>query len=793
MSATPIQQAKLRLPLPLLIQQLGLGEHTKKNAQCPFHDDKNPSFSVFQIAGAWFWKCHAGCGGGDEINFLEKYKGISLSDATKLYLEMAGCAPSRQTFCRKSNNGDSEPFDWLTCVNALTNERLKRLGNERWYSRAFCSWLRENHLVGLFNRCIALPVHNNGTVVGVHYCLEDGSWRYNERVSKTALLIIGDLASATQVHVFESQWDMFAFMDRADMYRLETVAFIATRGASNTQLVHGLLHEGVSVCAWPQNDAAAEKWLSDLCTHAGTKLAKAVVPAPHKDLNDWTKAGARAEDIYGALFRNELLNQLPKSADLGILFKPIHPFRHVEPHNAEGLSHEDHKYKSMRSVNKSVTHEAECGNGAIKVDNADDEAIAALAALSPLEYERQREQQAAQLGCRASVLDDLVKAKRSGASARGLQGSAVICPEVELWPKAVFGAEVLNEAAATFTCYVALPAGAADALALWSAHTHCFQSFQCSPRLNISSPERGCGKTTLRDIVALFVPRALCLENLTSATTFRLVEKHCPVILADEYDAWLKDNEELRGLLNAGHREGGLVARCEGIDNDVRLFKAYTPAVLCGIGALPGTLHDRSIVVRLTRAKPGELQARFDSRHTHKEKELNRKLARWIADKRQQIAACDPVLPSGAFNRLADNWRPLFAIAEVAGGDWPARCAAAFARLTNWDLETESYRVMLLADIQPMVQEAIENSSDWLASGDIIETLVANPERPWNEVSRGKPINERWLARRLDPIKPGRFRGEVGKQARGYKVADLQDAIERFISPLLQVAKCHST
>ena len=49
MSSTSIEEAKRRLPLPLLLKQLGLGEHAKKTARCPFHEDRNPSFSVFQI------------------------------------------------------------------------------------------------------------------------------------------------------------------------------------------------------------------------------------------------------------------------------------------------------------------------------------------------------------------------------------------------------------------------------------------------------------------------------------------------------------------------------------------------------------------------------------------------------------------------------------------------------------------------------------------------------------------------------------------------------------------------
>jgi hypothetical protein len=129
-------------------------------------------------------------------------------------------------------------------------------------------------------------------------------------------------------------------------------------------------------------------------------------------------------------------------------------------------------------------------------------------------------------------------------------------------------------------------------------------------------------------VIAVFVPRPLLTENLSVAVLFRLVDAHAPTVLADEYDAWLKDNEELRGLLNSGHRRGGLAVRCVGDSNEVRGFQVFAPAVLCGIGALPGTLHDRSIIVRLERAKLGELHERFDSRRVEHETELCRKLAR---------------------------------------------------------------------------------------------------------------------------------------------------------------------
>jgi hypothetical protein len=85
-----IREAKQRLPLPALMHRLGLGEHAKKSACCPFHDDQRNSFSVWRNGNGWFFKCHAGCGEGDEITLLEKYRGVSNSDAIKLFLEIAG-------------------------------------------------------------------------------------------------------------------------------------------------------------------------------------------------------------------------------------------------------------------------------------------------------------------------------------------------------------------------------------------------------------------------------------------------------------------------------------------------------------------------------------------------------------------------------------------------------------------------------------------------------------------------------------------------------------------------------
>jgi len=415
---------------------------------------------------------------------------------------------------------------------------------------------------------------------------------------------------------------------------------------------------------------------------------------------------------------------------------------------------------------------------------SDEEIIAQLAKLPLLEYERCRDAQAERLRIkRVSILDQLVAKVRPKSDPQGgeLQGRTMNLADVELWPETVSGADVLNRVAETFTRFVALPDGASDALALWTAHAHAFRSFVCSPRLNIASPEKGCGKTTLRDVLAVLVPRPVLAENLSVAVLFRVIEAHRPTILADECDSWLRDNEELRGMLNSGHRRGGQALRCQGESNEVRAFAVFAPAVLCGIGSLPGTLHDRSIVIRLERAKPGELRERFDSRRTEHEQELCRKLARFCADNSARLEACEPVLPSGAFNRLADNWRPLVAIAEIAGGDWPERAATAFAKLTTKaDADAQGSGAMLLADIR---QVFADNGADRVFSKSLVETLCGMTDRPWPEAHRGRPITETWLARKLKTFGIISRTLRIGEnRAKGYEVADFVEPFERYLS-----------
>src|SRR5690242_9765112 len=110
-----IAEAKRRLPLPRLLVQLGLGHHARKSARCPFHDDRKNSFSVYQNEdGVWCWKCHAGCGSGDEINLLEKTRILSRRDTIRLYLELAGIDRGSDCNARLSRDEKRLSFGGVT-------------------------------------------------------------------------------------------------------------------------------------------------------------------------------------------------------------------------------------------------------------------------------------------------------------------------------------------------------------------------------------------------------------------------------------------------------------------------------------------------------------------------------------------------------------------------------------------------------------------------------------------------------------------------------------------------------
>ena len=308
-ASTALAEAKRILPLPDLMRKIGDSDHAKVSAFCPFHENKNTeAFSVFQNdKGEWFWKCHAGCGYGDGVDYLKKRFGLSTRDAIARYCMEAGLNHAQQPTPR-----GRDQFDWPKCVDALTLEGKRELSQWRGLCSDFVDWLHREKIVGIYQGHIAFAVHKAGQVVGCHYLADRSKklWRYHPKGNGTQPLTFGDVRAAAKVLCFESQWDAFGVMDKCGWHSkapIGTAVFI-TRGSENGKLLRNKCAPPTAIYAFIQNDLAkpdgsipAEIWLATVTANAGCKVFRVMTPGPHKDANDWTRAGATQSDIEAAI------------------------------------------------------------------------------------------------------------------------------------------------------------------------------------------------------------------------------------------------------------------------------------------------------------------------------------------------------------------------------------------------------------------------------------------------------------------------------------------------------------
>jgi hypothetical protein len=389
-------------------------------------------------------------------------------------------------------------------------------------------------------------------------------------------------------------------------------------------------------------------------------------------------------------------------------------------------------------------------------------------------------------------------AQDSVASHQELRLSGVgVSPSATAWPTPVDGAEVLDGMVDAFARYLSLPNGGAPALALWVMFAHSHEAFAYSPLLAAVSPVKRSGKTRLFEVLSQLTPRALFASNITPASIFRLggaVVDEAPdnggrvamppalTLLADEGDTWLKLRPEIQGILNSGHtRRGAYIVRV--VRDEPRRFSTWFPKALALIDKsatqLPPTVIDRSIVIPMRRRRSNEMLEvlRFD-RLSEELQTLRMQAARWSHDHFEQLCDASPNTPDGIEDRAADNWRPLLAIAEVAGGQWPEWARAACLVLSGVADETGELTVVLLSDIQD-VFVSDEAQPDRLPTQDLVASLRAIQDHPWATLTPYglslllKPFNIR--PRALWHTTGGRKR-----TLRGYFLKDFQDAFERY-------------
>jgi hypothetical protein len=355
-------------------------------------------------------------------------------------------------------------------------------------------------------------------------------------------------------------------------------------------------------------------------------------------------------------------------------------------------------------------------------------------------------------------------------------------------PQAINGAALLADVYAFLGRYVFYPSRHARvAHTLWIAHTHVMDAWESTPRIAFLSPEPASGKTRALEVSVLLVPLPVEAINVTPAYLFRKVggEEGLPTILYDEIDTVFgpkaKDNEEVRALLNAGHRRGAVAGRCvvRGKTVETEEIPAYCAVALAGLGWLPETIMTRSIIVQMRRRAPGEKVQPFRRRLCLREgSRLRDRLAAWGQSAVDHLMDNWPELPEGIADRDADVWEPMVALAEFAGGDWPKWAREAATEMVKAGRDREpSLGIRLLGDVRTVFGDRLA-----MATSDLLAGLLRLEESPWGDL-KGKPLNDRGLASRLRKYdaKPKQFRQQ--EKTRGYLRADLQDAWDRYLPP----------
>ena len=346
--------------------------------------------------------------------------------------------------------------------------------------------------------------------------------------------------------------------------------------------------------------------------------------------------------------------------------------------------------------------------------------------------------------------------------------------------------EVLSDVYLFLGRFVSYPSEHARvAHCLWVAHTHLMDAWESTPRLAFLSPEPGSGKTRAMELTETLVPRPVEAINVTSAYLFRKISDPdgLPTILHDEIDtifgAKAKEHEEIRGVINAGHRRGAAAGRCvvKGKTIETEELPAFCAVAMAGLGNLPDTILTRSVIIKMRRRAPGEEVQPYRRRiHAPEGYRLRDRLAVWADQIRDSIDTY-PLMPEGITDRNADVWESLLSVADAVGGSWTERArVAAVALVADAMGGQPSLGVRLLTDLRTVFGD---REKMWTA--EILTELLVLDESPWGDL-KGKPLDSRKLAAMLKNygVVPEQVRlGE--KNQRGYTRETLFDAWLRYL------------
>lgn len=354
------------------------------------------------------------------------------------------------------------------------------------------------------------------------------------------------------------------------------------------------------------------------------------------------------------------------------------------------------------------------------------------------------------------------------------------------------GTAVLDEVDQFLARFVSYPTPSAQiAHTLWIAHSWLMDHWDVTPRIAFLSPEPGSGKTRALEVTAPLVPRSIHAVNVSPAYLFRKVSDPAglPTILFDEIDTVFgpkaHGNEDIRGMLNAGFKRGAFAGRAVASKNGGQVgleeLPAYSAVALAGLDDLPDTIMTRSIVVRMRHRRYDEKVEPWRQRNAKSIAEpIAERLASWAEAHGDSIDLSSVDMPDAVTDRDADMWEPLIAVADLAGGRWPAAARNAAVEIVGASKERRpTVGIQLLGDLR-----SIFMNDAFLSTKEVISLLHGLPDSQWLDVGFGRALTPQGLATNLARYQVRPTQGRVlGSPVRGYRRDDFHDVWSRYLAP----------
>ncbi len=354
--------------------------------------------------------------------------------------------------------------------------------------------------------------------------------------------------------------------------------------------------------------------------------------------------------------------------------------------------------------------------------------------------------------------------------------------------KVVDGAQLLDDLVAYYRKYVRLRQDEYEVMALWVLHCHAFLAFNRTPYLSVSSPSPECGKTQLLEVTELLVPNPWLTMSLTNAVLGRRIDQSHPVLMLDEVDNILAGDKELlaaiKATINSGYKRSGnrsILEPVKGGGWTCKNLSTFCPKILSGISGLPDATKSRCIPIEMERMLPGDRVDDLDEYIIEPEAgALYGRAHDWAHHYLKRLRDARPTAPAELGHRQREVSRPLLAVADLAGGEWPGKVRAALVRLfaAQAAFPSDDIKEALLRDIKEVFGDR-----ESITSADLATGLAAVDSSPWSAWGKsGKAITTMAVARLLRDYKifPRLIRiNEV--VVRGYERAWFEPIWERYL------------